>query len=373
MNKSSHVLLSFGGCILSPQPHFPVVSVYVSAGQKWVNVSREWKRKTCRKSVSSYLKKTIEGCLSDVPSKSAAFGGDNPESRDNLSQNFERKRKLGSEEELAALETLFLEGLLSYYEGTPMFSEEEFHTLRDELDHLGSTSTRLHNLEVMWVQASQQRDFDRNFQNEFELSQSEMKSLKEKLLEERKARPPLAEDLALATKRKIQQRSLVRRAARESEAALDNSLRYLLFGDATLDRFKLLVLYAPAALLAGIMSSFMAISFFLFDGEVEVRISAIGRLRFFLLLAVIVYGVGWFTNFVTPRILRYLDLGHPLLLKGHCPQCGSMVSCLFTSSETRIRDERVCSKCNALVGFNHRWRKVYLVRPSSSQTKMEPD
>jgi len=373
MNSCRH-LLSFvsGGCWqqLVRLPQCAVGSRYISSRQNRVSILTRRKREN----LGWYRHLgTTTGCLSDVPKNNVGYEGDGSESRENVSQKRDRKKIASSEEELAALETLFLEGLLSYYEGTPMFSEEEFHTLRDELEHLGSTSTRLHNMEVMWVQAAQQRDFDRNFQNEFELSQSEMKSLKAKLLEERKARPPLAEDLALATKRKIQQRSLVRRAAKESDAALDSSLRYLLFGDATLDRFKLMVLYAPAALLAGIFSSIMAISFFLFDGEVEVRISDIGRLRFFLLLAVIVYGVGWFTNFVTPRILKYLDLGHPLLLKGHCPQCGSMVSCLFTSSETRIRDERVCGKCNALVGFNHRWRKVYLVRPSSSQTKMEPD
>eukprot|EP00871_Galdieria_phlegrea_P002342 jgi/Galph1/3108/GphlegSOOS_G1778.1 len=308
-----------------------------------------------RKSWIPQNRKKMWCCLSGYSKGSSHYDG-------SLEPTGEEKKKIG--EKVSH----------SYYEGTPMFSEEEFHTLRDELEHLGSTSTRLHNMEIMWLQASQQRDFDRTFQHEFELTQSEMKSLKDKLLEERKARPPLAEDLALAAKRRIQQRSLTRVPKRlSSDAALDDSLRYLLFGDAIFDRMKLLVLYAPAALLAGIISSFVAVSFFLFDGEVKVHISDIGRLRFLLLLAVIVYGVGWFTNIVTPRILRYLDLGHPLLLKGHCPQCGSSISCLFTSSETRIRDERVCSKCNALVGFNHRWRKVYLVRPSCQQVKLDPD
>lgn len=91
-----------------------------------------------------------------------------------------------------ALEGLFLEALKAYYQGTPMFSDSEFETLRDELDHLGSAQLRLDSMEKIWVQATSARDFDRRVREEFEMSEDELTKLKSKLLKSGIAKRPTA-------------------------------------------------------------------------------------------------------------------------------------------------------------------------------------
>lgn len=91
-----------------------------------------------------------------------------------------------------ALEGLFLEALKTYYQGTPMFSDSEFETLRDELDHLGSTNIRLGAMEKIWIQATSARDFDRRVREEFEMSEDDLNKLKTKLLKSGLAKRPTA-------------------------------------------------------------------------------------------------------------------------------------------------------------------------------------
>lgn len=91
-----------------------------------------------------------------------------------------------------ALEGLFLEALKAYYQGTPMFSDSEFETLRDELDYLGTSHLRLDSMEKIWVQATSARDFDRRVREEFEMSEDELKKLKSKLLKSGIVKRPTA-------------------------------------------------------------------------------------------------------------------------------------------------------------------------------------
>lgn len=63
-----------------------------------------------------------------------------------------------------------------------MFSDSEFQTLREELDHLGSAQVRLDDMEKIWVQATSARDFDRRVREEFGMSEDDLTDLKEKLL-----------------------------------------------------------------------------------------------------------------------------------------------------------------------------------------------
>lgn len=81
-----------------------------------------------------------------------------------------------------ALEGLFLEALKTYYQGTPMFTDSEFETLREELEHLGSAHVRLDAMEKLWVQATSARDFDRRVREEFEMSEDDLTALKNKLM-----------------------------------------------------------------------------------------------------------------------------------------------------------------------------------------------
>lgn len=91
----------------------------------------------------------------------------------------------GSDEQrewMAALEEIIVEALRAYYQGTPLFSDAEFNTLRDELEHLGLSQVRLYNVEKIWVQATSARDFDRRMCQEFDLSEEDLRSLKHRLL-----------------------------------------------------------------------------------------------------------------------------------------------------------------------------------------------
>lgn len=96
------------------------------------------------------------------------------------------------DEWVSALEGLFLEALKTYYQGTPMFSDSEFNTLRDELEHLGLAQIRLGAMEKIWVQATSARDFDRRVREEFEMSEDEFTNLKNKLLKNGSVKRPTA-------------------------------------------------------------------------------------------------------------------------------------------------------------------------------------
>lgn len=87
-----------------------------------------------------------------------------------------------------ALEDLFLETLRTYYQGTPMLTDSEFQTLRDELEHLGTTQLRLNRMEKVWMQATSARDFDRRIRKEFDISEEELRALKTKLLSIRRTK-----------------------------------------------------------------------------------------------------------------------------------------------------------------------------------------
>lgn len=254
-----------------------------------------------------------------------------------------------------ALESLFMEALRSYYEGNPVLTEGEFRTLRDELEHLGSSSIRLNDLEKVWIQAAQQRDLDRRLQNELRLSPEELDGLKAKLGASRTS-------------------SLDLQSILKSDSSMDKRLLYLLFGDAVEDRFKILLLYAPAVLLC--LSSI--IGFALLDliclGHVQLSFDDQFSARAPVLFVIITLVTAWFSNFLTPRMLSYLDLGSPEVVRGACPNCGNDVTCLFSSASGRKRDERRCKRCGATVGFNVAQRKVFLVaRPQDPKKLSGPD
>lgn len=322
-----------------------------------------------------------------------------------------------------ALEALFFEALLSYYEGTPMFAESEFQTLRDELEYLGSGAVRLASVEKLWVLATQERDFDRRIKEEFDLSADELEIMKEKLKElkrpshegRRRSAGILVKDypkiiggerrlkgwrdddgdvsgdltniggggngvgggLFGREAEKFDEKTKSKFAADadkvEADYAVDERLKYFLFGDAVEEKFKLALLYLPAALMAVVAASVLTMLFALLDGEMVVTISSMGRIRLGILSYCVVMGTVWFTNSATPMMLSYLDLGKPVLLKAKCPNCQGPVSCLFTSCVGRVRDERKCSTCGAIVGFNSRWSKVYLVAPPHHDKFLAPD
>jgi len=330
---------------------------------------------------------------------------------------------------LSALESLFVSALESYYSGTPILSDREFSTLRDELEHLGSSCVRLNSMEKMWVRAAQQRDFDRTFRAEFELTEAELTMLKTKLLEKRardsmlsaggggvatatattaaaaaadaagaavpdasgdegSAAPPcgasakIVHAVCSAVREALPSDAVhpagplkfaVEADPVDAQAGVDERLRFLLFGEATEERFKIALLYLPAAMMAVVAGSVLSLLFFLFDGEVVVNITDSGRFRLGVLSYLVVLGTIWFTNKITPQILAYLDLGQPTLLKGACPNCAGPVSCLFTSNVTRRRDERRCPRCGATIGFNAQWSTVYLVSPPGSGNYSSPD
>ena len=159
----------------------------------------------------------------------------------------------------------------------------------------------------------------------------------------------------------------------EADYSVDERLRYFLFGDAVEEKIKLVLLYLPAAMAAIVAASVLTMLFALLDGEMVVSITSMGRIRLGILSYLVVVGTVWFTNTVTPMILGYLDLGKPVLLKAKCPNCKHPISCLFTSSLGRVRDERKCKSCGAVVGFNSRWSKVYLIAPPHHDRFLAPD
>lgn len=100
------------------------------------------------------------------------------------SDGFEGSGESGGQDQddwVLALEDLMVEALRTYYDGTPFFTDAEFNTLRDELQHLGIAQMRLPEFERLWVQATSSRDLDRRIRSEFNLSEDDLTSLKSRL------------------------------------------------------------------------------------------------------------------------------------------------------------------------------------------------
>lgn len=100
-------------------------------------------------------------------------------------------RNEDTNEWVLALEELLLEALQTYYQGTPMFTDSEFQTLREELEHLGSAQIRLDAMEKVWVQATSSRDFDRRVRAEFEMSEDDLNALKNSLVRAGRVKRPI--------------------------------------------------------------------------------------------------------------------------------------------------------------------------------------
>lgn len=303
---------------------------------------------------------------------------------------------------LLALETLFLQALQTYYQGTPMFTDSEFETLREELEHLGSAQVRLGGLEKLWVQATSARDFDRRVKAEFEMSDDELVMIKDKLLRNGTVKRPKGvlgrlggDALGMLGSRKFVGDATKIEAGEQVEERLkwyvyrncagrtevshfivltrDYFARdRLLFSDASEERFKILLLYLPAVVMSFVTASVFTILFALLDGEMRITLTPAGQFRLGILSYVVVMLTFWFSNQVTPVMLDYLDLGHPILMRGDCPICGAPISCLFTGS-ARNREERRCTVCGTTIGFNRKWSKVYMVAPPGSRNFQDPD
>lgn len=296
----------------------------------------------------------IEALLSNAPRSSSSSGsGDDNDHEDRGDSGGSGGSGVG--EFRGALESLFLEALRSYYEGNPVLTDAEFKTLRDELEHLGSSSVRLNDLEKVWVQATQQRDFDRKLRREFRMSKGDLARLKEKL--------------GAGGTETIDAQGVI-----NSDSRVDQRLLYLLFDNAAQDRLKIALLYAPAVLLCVSVLLGAALLDLISLGHVQFSYDEQFRARAPLLAAMATLGTLWFANYLTPRMLSYLDLGSPHVVRGPCPNCKAPVTCLFTSSAGRKRDERKCKRCGALVGFNVERKKVFLVaRPADAGRKSKPD
>uniref|UniRef100_A0A7S1TAJ6 Uncharacterized protein n=2 Tax=Compsopogon caeruleus TaxID=31354 RepID=A0A7S1TAJ6_9RHOD len=227
------------------------------------------------------------------------------------------------------------------------------------MSFLGAESVRLGAMERAWVVAAQQQEFDRTFKNEFNLTDEELRRIKEAV-------------------EKVHRQSRTRTSGNDAEQYSADSdpgprLQYLLFGDAVQERLKIFLIYAPAAISSVLACSIISVLFLLFDGEVVLNITTVGRLRLGLASAVVATLTIWFTNTVTPVLLDYLDLGRPILMKGNCPNCSETTSCLFTSSTSRVRAERRCRNCKSVLAFNRKWNKIYIVEHPRSRPLRRPD
>jgi hypothetical protein len=291
------------------------------------------------------------------------------------------------EQYAGGLEAMFEEALMSLYSDAPLFSEPEFLTLRDELEHLGASSIRLNSMEKVWIMASQERDFDRRIRKELELSEADLAQMKEKLLKS-------SEKRRLMEKQNVQAKSIASssqnpglelfsprpvRSFGLSDAEVVGAagdagarIRFLLFGDATEERLKIAILYLPALLLSFISVTAASLFFAYLDGEMTISISQVGRLRLGITSYVVAVLTVLASNKITPAVLEFLDLGQPRLIRGACPNCTNSVSCLFTGN-TRVRDERRCSVCGAVVGFNQKYAKVYLISSPGARKYSKPD
>lgn len=284
---------------------------------------------------------------------------------------------------LNGLESLFEEAMMSYYEGAPLFTESEFQTLRDELEYLGASHVRLRAMEKVWMAASQERDFDRRVRRELALSEDDMNHLKTRLITANKKRQMNEEDkkdeqgksstsMDVFSPRSARAFGISDAEILDANHRVDERLRWLLFGDAQEERLKIVLLYLPAVLMSFITATFFTILFALLDGEMHIYVTSAGRVRLGIMTYVVVALTVWFSNKVTPATLEFLDLGKPLLMRGKCPNCNGPVSCLFTGG-ARVRDERKCRVCGAMVGFNHKWRKVYMVSAPGTRKYSKPD
>lgn len=283
----------------------------------------------------------------------------------------------------SGLEAMFEEALLSFYEGAPLFSEAEFQTLREELEYLGASSVRLSDLENIWMLASQERDFDRRVRNELELSEEDLDQMKTRLLTRARERKDAEKDrriseaaktpgLELFAPRPAKSFGLSDAEVIDSDQRVDERLRWLLFGDAVEERLKVAMLYLPGVLMSFVTATFFTVLFALLDGEMRITVTQVGRVRLGIMSYIVVASTFWFSNQITPPALEFLDLGTPQLMRGKCPNCTNSVSCLFTGN-TRVRDERKCGACGALVGFNRKWGKVYMVSPPGARKYTKPD
>lgn len=302
--------------------------------------------------------------------------GNNPNGGGNFSDESGLSRQSMNEEDNPwndALQQLLVEALRTYYQGTPIFSEAEFNTLRDELEHLGVSQLRLSSMERLWVQASSSRAFDKHLQQEFDLSEDELVKLKDSLLVQNLVSRPRY--LSESNKKALPEESRDFVGDAEQLGANDDvneRLKWFLFSEASEERFKIMLLYLPAVVMSFVTACVFTILFALLDGEMQIYITSAGRFRLGILSYVVVMLTFWFSNQVTPTMMKYLDLGQPTLVRGNCPICGSSITCLFTGA-ARVRDERKCSTCGATIGFNRRWMKTYLVSPPGNTVKSGPD
>lgn len=238
-------------------------------------------------------------------------------------------------------------------------------------------------MEKVWVAASQERDFDRRVRGELGLSRADLEAMKGNLMDvARRRRDDEAGKRLAAAAEKPGLELFAPRGARsfgvsdadvlDSDRSVNERLRWLLFGDATEERLKVVLLYLPAVLASFVTATFFTVLFALLDGEMKITVSQVGRFRLGIMSYVVVASTFWFSNKVTPASLEFLDLGKPQLMRGSCPNCHTAVSCLFTGCH-RVRDERKCKSCGATVGFNSRWKKVYMVSPPGARKYSPPD
>ncbi len=281
------------------------------------------------------------------------------------------------EEWHAAMESVFAEALISYYEHAPLFNEEEFNSLRDEIDHLSNAQMRLNRVENLWMKATSARDFDRRLQKTLEMTEDEYSALKKRViaknpqLKQRSRARLLPPRRLLSAPEPLRERN-ARDAQRIEWKAVDSRLKWFLFGDAVEEKLKVAMLYFPGALISLVAISVLTLLFANLDGEMHITVSHKGQVRLGVLTWGVIFSTAWITDKVTPIVLDFLDLGQPTLLRGSCPNCTSSISCLFTGA-VRIRDERKCKVCGAIVGFNRRWSKVYLVDQPGKKSYSNPD
>lgn len=192
--------ISYSCSYISPIPSSSIRNHLVKNANCPTIRPRTTKSKTCSLARSSFfphanlhrknLKPSITYLRDDrvqpVEANSSKDGDSNTREEFPNGENDER------DEWMSALEGLFIEALKAYYQGTPMFSDREFNTLRDELEHLGLAQIRLGSMEKIWVQATSARDFDRRVREEFEMSEDELNNLKNKLLKSGTVKRPTA-------------------------------------------------------------------------------------------------------------------------------------------------------------------------------------
>jgi len=268
------------------------------------------------------------------------------------------------EEWYGAIEAVFTEALISYYEFAPLYSDAEFNALRDEVDHLASAQMRLGRVENVWMSATSARDFDRRMQNELDMSTAEYEALKAKIIAKNSNGNSNS-----SSNNSSSDPSNGRDAQQIKWKESDSRLKWFLFGDATEEKLKVAMLYFPAVLMCLVAISLLTILFANLDGEMRISVSHKGQVRLGVLTYIAIASTAYLSDKITPIIMEYLDLGQPTLLRGECPNCGSNISCLFTG-QNRSRDERKCKVCGATVGFNRNYSKVFLVdSPGSGKKK----